>query len=436
MNVTVEITTLTNGGDGLGRVDGKAVFVSGAVPGDVVSCRIDKDKKRYAKATLLDIITPSPQRIQPGCRHFDRCGGCDWQMLDYVEQCRWKERLLRENCQHQLNREENRVRPLYSSAQTLGYRSRVQFKCCQSGHAFHLGFFQRASHKVVDVDSCPVVDARINELIRTLRQLFAGTKHAANIAQIDVAVGDAGLPRIVVHYTGRALEVFCVWLTEAIASLELACFVQSTDGNLRHIQGDECITIAVDNPPLNLAYAPGGFAQINLRQNRLLVDLVVEAVCSCDTLPCTLEQAHVLDLYCGMGNFSLPLARRVGQVTAVEGNAGSIRDAKRNATLNGVDNVVFYTANVARFLRSQQQDQNAAQIVILDPPRAGVKELVPLLIEQRHRRIVYVSCDQQTMLRDVRELCAVCYRVHSVQPLDMFPQTAHTEVVAILDLVD
>ncbi len=436
MNVIVEITTLTNGGDGLGRVDGKAVFVSGAVPGDVVNCRLDVDKKRYAKGTLLDIVTAAPQRIQPECQHFAECGGCDWQMLSYAQQCAWKARLLRENCQHQLDIAENVILPLCPSAQPFGYRSRAQLKCYTSKNVFHVGFYQRASHKVVDVLSCPVVDPRINALIPVLRQLFNTTNYAGDVAQIDVAVGDGGLARIVIHYVGSKSERFCAWLATEIAAHELACWVQTADAALCHIKGDAGISISVDKPALTLEYAPGGFAQINLAQNRALVALVVEAVCGDDS-PCSnaVAQAHIFDLYCGMGNFSLPLARRVRQVTGVEGNAGSIRDAQSNARVNGITNVDFHVANVGKFMQAAQRHHDGPDIVVLDPPRAGVKELLALLVEQRAQRIVYVSCDQQTMLRDVRELCSACYRVHSIRPVDMFPQTAHTEVVVVLDLL-
>lgn len=436
MNVAVEITTLTNGGDGLGRVDGKAVFVNGAVPGDVVNCRLDVDKKRYAKGTLLNIVTASPQRIKPECAHFTACGGCDWQMLSYADQCAWKERLLGENCQHQLDIPENVILPLSASAQPFGYRSRAQFKCHQDSKGFHLGFYQRGSHKVVDIASCPVLDARIDVLIPALRQVFGAAEYATDVGQIDVAVGDGGVPRVVVHYAGSQVECFCAWLAIQLAGHGLACWVQTADEDLFHIQGDTGIFIAVDNPELRLEYAPGGFAQINLAQNRVLVDLVVAAVCG-DSSPChnALAQAHIFDLYCGMGNFSLPLARRVAKVTGVEGNAGSIRAAQKNALVNGFTNIDFHVANVGKFMQGSSLHQTSPDIIVLDPPRAGVKELLSLLIDTRARRIVYVSCDQQTMLRDVRELCCGHYCVHSIRPVDMFPQTAHTEVVAILDLL-
>ncbi|MDY0190420.1 MAG: class I SAM-dependent RNA methyltransferase [Desulfuromonas sp.] len=436
MNVSVEITTLTNGGDGLGRVNGKAIFVSGAVPGDVVNCRLDVDKKRYAKGTVLDIVTAAPQRIMPECPHFTICGGCDWQMLSYAEQCGWKERLLRENCSHQLDVTANSILPLCPSVQPFGYRSRAQFKCKQSAKGFHLGFYQRGSHSIVDIDSCPVVDPRINSLIPVLRQLFQETPYAGAVGQIDVAVGDGGVPRLVVHYSGNKSKSFCRWLLQELASDELSCWVQTSATTLVHIKGESAISISVDSPALNLEYAPGGFAQINLAQNRALVDIVVAAVCGAGS-PCgrAVDQAHIFDLYCGMGNFALPLARRVRKVTGVEGNAGSINDARKNALANGLTNVDFHVANVEKFMQAAQRSYAAPDIVVLDPPRAGVKELLALLIAQRAQRIVYVSCDQQTMLRDVRELCSACYRVQSIMPVDMFPQTAHTEVVAILDLL-
>lgn len=443
-SATVEITTLTNGGDGLGRVDGKAVFVGVTAPGDVVQCELTVVKKRYAKGRLLQVITPSVARIKPECAHFATCGGCDWQMLSYADQCVWKERLLRENCQHQLKMDEAVFQPLLASDAQHGYRSRVQLKCSCDINGFKLGFYQRGSHKVVDVTSCPVADARINQLLPQLRQLFVDSKYAQQINQIDVAVGDGGRPRVVFHHSfsrnvrsgshGRlpSLNSFCATLKNMVGKLDFACCVQDESGKLHHIQGEYDIYIEVGTPMLRLAYAPGGFAQINLQQNRVLVDLVVEAARSAVS---PAFEFTVLDLYCGMGNFSLPLARYAKKLIGVESYADSIKYAKSNAAQNGITNATFKLANVADYVRQLVNKSISYDVVVLDPPRAGAKESLAGLLALKPRRIIYVSCDQQTLLRDIQVLVADNYRLTSIQPLDMFPQTAHTEVVAVMDFV-
>jgi 23S rRNA (uracil1939-C5)-methyltransferase len=428
--VTLEITRLTNGGDGLGHLDGKAVFVGGTLPGDTVRCRLTVEKKRYAKGQLVQVVQPSPQRINPECEYFSQCGGCDWQMLAYTDQCAWKQRLFSENCQHQLQVGGEIIKPILPSMQAFGYRSRVQFKCCATAGGFELGFFQRSSHRVVAVASCPVVDPRINSLLPVLRHLFAGNSYAAHVEQIDVAVGSSGQPRVVIHFTGNSVAPFCSWLAQKVMQLSFACFVQSSGGGLCHVQGAEQLVVEIGEPALGLSYAPNGFAQINLKQNCELVELVMQAV---QLDAGSVDGLRVLDLYCGMGNFSLPLARhkKVKLVIGVEGYAPSIEYAQKNASAHNLTNTAFYTAPVEKFMRSFQEQ---VDVVVLDPPRAGAKEVVPALIALRARRLVYVSCDQQTLLRDLKVLLEANYRLVSVQPLDMFPQTAHTEILAVLDL--
>ncbi|OQY25140.1 MAG: 23S rRNA (uracil(1939)-C(5))-methyltransferase RlmD [Desulfobacteraceae bacterium 4572_35.2] len=423
MSVVVDITTLTNGGDGLGRLDGKAVFVSGAIPGDQVRCQLTVEKKRYAKGRLLEVVQSSPMRVEPQCQHFSECGGCDWQQLSYEDQCGWKERLFRDNCQHQLNVDHAVIKSLVKSPQQMGYRSRVQFKCGMGTAGFLLGFYQRASHSVVNVDCCPVVDPRIELLIEPLRQLFDASPYARHVIQIDVAVGDVGTPRIVIHFKGNKLDSFTLWLRQDAGHIEGSLFVlDERSQQLQHIRGEVGVSIKFGTPAITLTYGVGGFAQINLEQNRRLVEMVVREARLCDG-------DTVLDLYCGMGNFSLPVARQVGQVIGVEGYEPSIVSAKKNASAAGCENVMFHSCRVERFMELMTE---RVDVVILDPPRAGAKEALAPLIKLKPRSIIYVSCDQQTLLRDLAVLIAGGYQLESIQPIDMFPQTAHTEVLAVL----
>lgn len=426
MSVVVDITTLTHGGDGLGRLDGKAVFVSGAIPGDQVRCQLVVEKKRYAKGRLLEVISPAPSRVQPPCEHFSECGGCDWQQLSYVDQCDWKERLFGENCQHQLEIDAAVVKPLVKSSQTLGYRSRVQFKCCVNSDGFQLGFYRRASHQVVAVKRCPVIDPRIEALISPLRELLTGSRFAQQVVQVDVAVGDVSAARVVFHCKGKEVTAFCQWLQQNSGGIADSLFVvDDRSQQLSKICGHEGLTIQVDDPELSLTYGVGGFAQINLQQNRRLVDWVLNEAQFCAT-------DNVLDLYCGMGNFSLPIARRVHHVIGVEGYAPSIESAKTNAQVNHCTNTTFYSDKVERFIDKLVSQQKQIDVVVLDPPRAGAKGALEALVQLGPRTIVYVSCDQQTLLRDLVVLQQGGYQIESLQPFDMFPQTAHTEIAAVL----
>lgn len=422
--IELEITTLIHGGSGLGHHDGKAVFVAGAVPGDVVRCRLVQEKKRYAKAELVAVVAPSTSRRQPPCAHFEQCGGCDWQQLSYADQCHWKQQLFSDSCQRQLRLDEALIRPLVASPQAMGYRSRVQFKCYGAPGGFALGFYRRGSHFVIDIDHCPVIDPAIEALRPQLKALFDRTDYAGWVPQIDVAVGDDEQCRVIIHYRGQQQAAFCDWLRPRVAALSAAVFVQcGRKSSLVALQGETDLTICVDEPPLQLSYGPGGFAQVNLAQNKRLVELVLEA------LPLDGSE-RVLDLYCGMGNFSLPLARRAAHVVGVEDYAPSIDSARRNAAANGVDNCQFFAEPAEAFMQRWQQP---VDVVVLDPPRSGAKQAIDGIVRCAPKRMVYVSCDQQTLMRDLQQLLHHGYRLLSAQAVDMFPQTCHTEVVAVLE---
>ncbi|WP_316348582.1 class I SAM-dependent RNA methyltransferase [Desulfuromonas acetoxidans] len=421
--IELTVTTLAHGGAGLGHHDGKAVFVFGAIPGDRILCQIVQNKKRYARAELIKVIEPSDQRQEPACSHFGDCGGCDWQQLSYEQQCRWKQQLFVDSCVRHGRIDQGVIRDLVPAPQEFGYRSRVQFKCYNSPQGFILGFYRRGSHDVIDVRHCPVIALPIAAQMTAWRTLFDGSVYASGVSQIDVAVGSDDALRTIVHYRGAETEAFCAWLTGCLDAVDGAVLVQTGRKNPQILlRGQVDLTIRVDEPPMELHYGPGGFAQVHLEQNRQLVARVIEAA------EVTAQDA-VLDLYCGMGNFSLPLARRAGAVVGVEDYAPSISYADRNRDTLGLTNATFHACSVETFLGRWRR---TADVIVLDPPRSGAREAVAGMMRCRPRRIVYVSCDQQTLMRDLTAL-AQSYTVTSIQALDMFPQTCHTEVLAVLD---
>ena len=426
----VEIRSLAQGGHGVATsADGRTLFVPGTVPGDRLRCRITEVRRRYLRGQLVELVQSGPERIVPQCRHFGDCGGCDWQMLAYADQCRYKQQLLQQTCAHRLGAAAAEcLEPLLASETAFGYRSRAQLKAHAAGGAFALGFYRRGSHFVVDVQDCPLLAAPLRALLAPLRQLFAGTPYAAWVPQIDAATDDAGAIRLLVHYRGEDLAAFCRWLQPRLATLAvagpLAVLVQAgRKARIRLLCGEPQLRIRVDEPPLWLAYGPGGFAQVHLAQNRALVARLLDwaAVQPSD---------QVLDLYCGMGNFTLPLARRAARATGVEDYAPSIEAARANARETGLAaRTVFEVAATADCLSRLTA---APDLVVLDPPRSGAYEAVAGLVRLRPSRLVYVSCDPQTLLRDLVPLLGQGYDLLRLGALDLFPQTHHTEVVALL----
>lgn len=422
----LKIESLAYGGKGIARFDGKVIFVSGAVPGDLAVCRLIKEKKRYAEAELVELIEPSTQRREPPCPVADRCGGCQWQSLPYSEQLRWKENIFRDLLQRQAGVSAELIQSIAGAPDEWNYRSRVQFKCfCHRGQLL-TGFYRPGSHFVVDINSCPVVAKPLNSVLSKLKPLLSGSEYAAAISQIDMSLGDDGGVRVVVHALKGSSELakLCRPLAEKVG---FSLFIQSgRRDSLRHVCGVADLNITIDDPPLSLAYGSGGFAQINSEQNRKLVSSVLDAAELRGT-------ETVLDLYCGMGNFSLPLARRAKRVVAVEDYELSIVKGRENAAANGIENISFECRPAEGYLGELGSEQKFA-LVLLDPPRSGAYPVMEELLEHRPRKVIYVSCDPATLARDLKLLLHGGYRLMQSRPFDLFPQTYHMESVSVLEL--
>ncbi|HAD04231.1 MAG: 23S rRNA (uracil-5-)-methyltransferase RumA [Desulfuromonadales bacterium GWC2_61_20] len=426
MTVELIIDRLAFGGNGVGRLDGKAIFVPFTAPGDRVRCRIVKDKGRWAEAELVELLSPAAQRVTPPCPVFGRCGGCQWQHLPYAEQAAAKEAIFREQLVRHADAPAEALLPVVQAPAPFAYRSRVQFKCHHTPSGFVLGFYRRGSHYVEDIVACPLVPDALNELLPGLRAAIAATSVADRVPQIDLSIDDAGARRAVVHVLPGAEQIIAAALEPVARPAGLALFLQiGRKETLLPVCGAAELTITCDEPPLRLAYGPGGFAQVNLAQNRSLVAAAMAAA--------QLQGGErVLDLYCGMGNFSLPLARRCREVVGVEDYAPSIAQATRNAAANGLANVRFLVRPATGAL-TQLAAAAPFDVVFLDPPRAGAYELCREFLAIRPPRIVYVSCDPATLARDLKPLLHNGYRLVSSQSFDFFPQTHHIESLTRLE---
>ncbi|MEA3362518.1 MAG: 23S rRNA (uracil(1939)-C(5))-methyltransferase RlmD [Thermodesulfobacteriota bacterium] len=422
--LTVE--TLVNGGAGLARHEGRVVFIPHVAINDIVSCRVTKVKKHFLEAEIGEILQSAPERRQPICPVAGDCGGCQWQHLPYPEQLRWKERLFRESLIRQGKVDPARILSIVPAANEWNYRSRVQVKCSNSKTGFVTGFYRSKSHFVVPIEQCPIIASELNTLLSHLRKIINHTAYASDIPQIDLAIDDSGKCQAVIHYSGHNLSS----LVDLLKAENLAVDLLVKSGSKRkltNIRGDGVLQLTVDQPSLKLRYAAGSFAQINLEQNRNLVNMVID-------LAKLTGDEQGLDLYCGMGNFSLPLAKRSRQVVGIEESAVSIRMARENGWLNQVDNVEFYSQSAEGAL-SHFTQQNTVDLLFLDPPRSGATSVMKELLKTPVSKVIYVSCDPQTLARDLNLLVNGGYEVVSSQPLDMFPQTHHCESVTLLQYV-
>jgi tRNA/tmRNA/rRNA uracil-C5-methylase (TrmA/RlmC/RlmD family) len=371
-----EISSLSSQGDGVGRFEGMVVFIENTAPGDLVRAKVWKRKKRFAHAELLEVIKPSPHRIPAPCPVYDLCGGCRWQHIEYSEQLKAKEKILKDQLSR-IAKLDFPVPTVQSSPQVFNYRNRIQL---QRG-AFGVGYFQRNSKKIVKIDSCPLATSDLNALI----------------------------PKIPAKKDGKPERI------------EL--YVSQKDQETRW-------------QAMNAGHPPEGFSQVNQGQNRSLIRCVQELI---TTHYKKYPLQVVLDLYGGSGNFSRSLATDLTQLSfkVVERSPESVNFGRELAQHLSLRNVEFYLDSVEHFFldnRDQLAKENC--LILIDPPRAGLSpELCKEIIRQQAQGLIYVSCQPSTLARDLLAFIHASgqYQLKALEAFDMFPQTPHFEVVAYLE---
>lgn len=427
--VEVEITTLSPEGRGVAHVADETVFIHGALPGERVRFRYLQRRRGIGEGEVVDVLSPSPDRIEPKCAHFSICGGCSLQHLPAEQQRQLKQEVLR----NQLERigrvtPEEWLPPL--AGPEWGYRrkARLGVKLVPKKGGVLVGFRERGSSFIAALETCEVLDPRVGQRLRELAALVERLSVVRQLPQIEVAIGDDAVGLVFRHLAP---------LTAADRA-ELSAFGQQ-HGFLIYLQpGNEStvqllwpataeLTYRLPDFEVELAFRPTDFTQVNAGINRAMVSRAIELL---DPQP----TEAVLDLFCGLGNFTLPLARRAGQVVGVEGEAGLVGRARDNARRNGLDNCEFHVADLSRDVRGLPWMQRRYDKLLLDPARSGAAELIPQIVGLGASRIVYVSCNPATLARDAGMLVREHgYRLRSAGIIDMFPQTAHVESIAVFE---
>ncbi len=408
----LEITAMTFGPYGVGRLDGKAVMAPNCAPGDLLEVEIESERRDYALARPIAVIRPGPDRRTPPCPFLPRCGGCDWQQIAYPAQVRLKGEIVAAELGRALGVTLDAANLVEPAPDEFGYRSRIRLKAGPGGK---LGFRELGSNRIVEIDRCMVA----SEGIRLPYRLAAAL--GRNLDEIEVA-------------RDRTREVLIAHLTRApgAAEIEQARAVMESDGAIagivmrggrsRETIGDPAIAIELE-PGLEITVDADLFSQVNHAQNRRLIGFVMEAADAC-------EGVRILDLFCGAGNFSLPAARRGAEVTCVDSEPPAVAAAAANAKRLGFERARFSamraTETAAFLLRARYHPAT----VILDPPRAGAPDLIDPIAKLGARVLIYVSCNLTTLARDLRALQARGYRLERLRGFDFFPNTHHVELVA------
>jgi len=419
------ITALTHAGEGVGRHDGRAVFVPFALPGETVRVELLEVKKNFARGKLREVLAASPERVAPRCPHHFQltppagpgpaergpaCGGCQLQHLSYFAQLAFKQQIVREQLQRIGGFGEGavEVRPTLPAPDPYHYRNHVQFALTPEGQ---LGFMAAASHLVIPIRECHQIEPVLAELFP---HIAVDPAEMPQLERLTLRAGAEGETLVVFE---GALEA-----PEVELDLPVSAAVLREDGSALTLAGHDYLLVEVRGRPFRVS--AGSFFQVNTAQAAALVDLVLAALA-----PALSPTAAVLDLYSGVGLFSAFLAPRVGHLIGIEAYPPAVADAAVN--LDEFDNVEIYEASVEHALPALAGPFAAA---VLDPPRAGCHPAVlAALLAAQVAQIVYVSCDAATLARDLKTLVAAGgYRLDWVQPVDMFPQTHHVEMVAAL----
>ena len=422
------VESLTHDGRGVARIGDKTVFIDGALPQEEVMFRYTRVRNNYDEGAVLEVLKASPHRVTPACKFFAVCGGCSLQHLEPAEQIRTKQSMLLENLSRigKVQAEEI-LSPLIGPIWGYRQKARLGVRYVHKKERVLVGFREKHSAFLADMHSCkilnPLIGERLEELSTTIRQLSCYKQ----IAQIEVAIGDEGAALIfrnLVELSEADKQV----LTEFGQRHEFQIYLQPKGPDTVALLWPETASLSYRIPAydITLAFRPNDFTQVNTAINQAMVARALDLLD-----PQATDQ--VLELFCGLGNFSLPLARQVKQVVAVEGDAALIERARDNADRNAITNVEYHVANLMEevtglpWLRKRSYDK-----IMLDPPRSGAVEVLPVIAGLKASRIVYVSCNPATLARDAGILVNdYGYKLVKAGVMDMFPHTAHVESIAL-----
>ncbi len=427
--VQARVESLSHDGRGVARVEGKATFIHGALPGEEVMFRYTGRRKSHDEGEVVEVLEASPSRVAPRCPHFGLCGGCSLQHLEATEQIHYKQQTLADAFRHIGKVEPESWLPPLVGESPWGYRrkARLGVKNVPRKGRVLVGFRERSSSFVADMDSCEVLHPKIGQALTALSELIAGLSIASRLPQIEVAMDDS---RCVLIF--RILEPLSDEDRERLRRFgqERDFIIYTQNGGPETVAPlDEAADLhyALPEFDLSLHFHPTDFTQVNSDINRRMIHRAVE-------LLQPEKEDRVLDLFCGIGNFTLPLATRAGQVTGVEGAAELVARARENARRNGLDNARFFTANLYESLEAEPWLKESFDKALLDPPRSGAFEILAHLPRMGVERLVYVSCYPGTLGRDAGELVhRLGYRLVSAGVMDMFPHTAHVESIALFE---
>ncbi|MEC5344476.1 23S rRNA (uracil(1939)-C(5))-methyltransferase RlmD [Brenneria populi] len=418
--ITVAVDSLDPFGQGVARHQGKTIFVAGALPGEQAEVQLTDEKRQFAHAKLKHLLTRSPQRVAPRCPHFNVCGGCQQQHADIALQQRSKSSALLHLMARETGVSAPAGDPICGPAYAYRRRARLALYYQAKRQRLLMGYRQAGSHDLVDIRACPILRPELEALLAPLRDCLGSLQAVRRLGHVELVLADNG-PLLVLRHldplSAADRRALCDFAQRHAVSVYQAEDAQS----LSRLHGVEPVYRIAG---LTLAFSPRDFIQVNDAVNQQMVG---QALAWLDVQP----EDRILDLFCGMGNFTLPLAQRAAGVVGVEGVAALVEKGRENARHNALENVTFFHQNLEDDVTRQPWAAQGFDKILLDPARAGAAGVMAQIVRLSPRRVVYVSCNPTTLARDSKILLEAGYRLANVTMLDMFPHTGHLESMAL-----
>lgn len=443
--VELEITDLNTSGEGVGRYQGQVVFVPNTVTGDRLTAKIIQSQAKLARGKIEQLLNPSSHRIRPRCIVADKCGGCQWQHIQPSYQREAKRQQVIQALQRIGGFDKLQVEPMIYAPQDLGYRNKSTYPLARSSSGqVQAGYYRQGSHKIVNLNQCPVQDSRLHPLLQEVKQdiqqrgwsIYNENTAQGKLRHLSLRIGqNTGEMLLTLISSQENLDGIAeqaqFWLDKYSGLVGVSLNINPSNTNA--IFGQETYSIAGKAylkeifAGIELQIAADTFFQINTHAAELLLQGIIKQL--------DLKgDETIIDAYCGIGTFTLPLAQKVKQVWGIEVHPRSIQQARHNASCNQIHNATFLVGKVKHCLGQIKQQPD---ILLLDPPRKGCdRQVIAAIRKLQPARIAYISCKPTTLARDLKLLCqSDSYQVASVQPVDFFPQTNHVECCVILNQV-
>lgn len=426
--IEVSIDSMSHEGRGIAHIDGKTIFISGALLGERVTFNYTSKKTNYDEGHVVSVITPSSDRVPPRCVHFGVCGGCSLQHMSHEAQIAHKQKTIAELIQKETGVAPKQwLAPLISDPWGYRRKARLSVKYVIKKDKVLVGFRERKGRFVADLTECHVLDQSVGSQLEALSTLLMGLEARDTIPQIEVAVGDQATAIILRHLKPLVASDLNA-LVDFTRKQSWILLLQPDGVDTIHLVEPEghspLLNYSLNDYDLSMQFNPSQFIQVNATINNKMLSQAIDLLDLQST-------DKVLDLFCGVGNVTLPIARSAAQVVGIEGENAAVEQAKENAKNHLINNCQFYCADL---FQSDYNDEWAIveyDKVVLDPPRAGAKEIIPTLSRWNPTKVVYISCNPATLARDAQLLIQQGYQLDQAGIMDMFSHTQHIEVMAL-----